>query len=103
MNKILLLGGTQHLRAVLIDGFDTPLSHNNAEKGPERYHRAIYHPPCDNGVVDRVWYVYVTDEYQTSSAQLKSADIFQALEDHEIGAHITSIPFENLKHERYVL
>lgn len=98
--KVLLLGGSQHLRTLPVDlSFGTPISHCNGVALPERYHRAVFYPSGVDASVANVWYVYVADDYQLQSGQLTEAELIDALNKSGIAPHIVSVDLENLKHE----
>jgi hypothetical protein len=100
MNKVLLLGGSQHLRTVPVESdFGTPISHCNGLEQPERYHRAVFYPSDTGTAVTNVWYVYVTDAYQSQPGQLTDAMLIDELDKRGITPHIVSVDVQNLQHE----
>lgn len=102
-HKVLMLGGPLHLKTLLSENFSTPISHCTANEPPIRYHRAVFHLPAESGVVDCAWYIYVTDEYQTSPDQLSANQIAQVLEAEGISPVIKAVPASNLQNELRIL
>lgn len=101
MNKVLLLGGSQHLRTVPVESdFGTPISHCNGVDLPERYHRAVFYRSDAGRGAANVWYVYVTDAYQSQPGQLTEAMLIDELDKRGITPHIVSVDVQNLLRER---
>jgi len=101
MQKVLLLGGTQHLQTVPVDpGFGSPISHCNGKDEPERYHRTVFYPSNAGANVAKVWYVYVSDAYQSQSEQLSEDTLIAKLKECKIPPHIESIGATQLQDER---
>jgi len=103
MPTVLLLGGSQHLRAFPAEtDFPTPISHCSGNAAAERYHRAVFYPSVAGKEKENVWYVYVTDDYQSSLGQLTNAMLVDELDKAGIAPHITSVDVQNVSHERRV-
>lgn len=101
MNKVLLLGGSQHLRTVPVESdFGTPISHCNGVEFPERYHRAVFYPSDVGAALANVWYVYVTDAYQSHPGQLSEAMLIDELNKCGISPHMVSVDVQDLQRER---
>ncbi len=99
--QVLLLGGSQHLRQAPVGpDFGTPISHCDGEGSPERYHRAVFYPAADNETIAKVWYVYVSDDYQTQSNQLTEVQLLETLLSEKIAPHIVSVKLADLKIEK---
>lgn len=103
MPTVLLLGGSQHLRAFPAEpDFATPISHCSGNNPPERYHRAVFYPSVAGDNVEKVWYVFVTDDYQSRPGQLTDAMLIDELDKAGIAPHMVSIDVQDLQRERRV-
>lgn len=103
MPTVLLLGGSQHLRAFPAEpGFPTPISHCSGSEPPERYHRAVFYPSVTGDNVEKVWYVYVTDDYQSGTGRLTDAMLTDELGKAGIAPHMVSVDVQELRRERRV-
>lgn len=100
MSKVLLLGGSQHLCTFPVGSdFGTPISHCNGVDQPEQYHRTVFYPSDADAAVANVWYVYVTDDYQSQPDQLTNAMVIDELKKREISPHIISVDVRHLQLE----
>lgn len=103
MPTVLLLGGSQHLRPFPAEpDFATPISHCSGSEPPERYHRAVFYPSAAGDDVANVWYVYVTDDYQSRPGQLTDAMLIGELGKAGIAPHMVSVEVQDLRRERRV-
>jgi hypothetical protein len=62
----------------------------------------VFYPPVAADGVANVWYVYVTDDYQSSPGQLTDATLIAELGKAGIAPHMVSVAVQELRPERRV-
>jgi hypothetical protein len=60
----------------------------------------VFYPSDAGTAVANVWYVYVTDAYQSQPGQLTDPMLIDELKKHGITPHMVSIDVQSLQHER---